>query len=431
MKAQIECFGCNIRQAQEAAAVVCPERDFLWRVSQKLCMVYAHADPNWTPAYMTSLAHKIAREMTGVDDIYAQHKKHYNQLALKLYPELQRFVGEGDGALERAVRVAIVGNIIDLGVYREIEAAQILDQLYHVQWGLCDFALFEDDVRKAKTIVYVGDNAGEIVFDKILLRELKKIGVREIFFVVKGGPVSNDALLADFWEVGLNDFAQVLTTGKDECGVVPEEGPLELQEVWKRADLVISKGQGNFESLSGRKEKIYFLLKAKCVPVAREFGVEQGALILKRNHAVVDDDGSSLRRVYSSGGVVLRKRGETVEVLLVQKRDSGVWTLPKGHLDDGETEAEAAEREVHEETGYKVSLREKIGEIQFTYRRNGECFEEIASFFLMDPVEAGRKEEEQEIGEVSWFSLPQALTVMQYENEKKIVIKGGEMFQKC
>ncbi|MEN3186656.1 MAG: ARMT1-like domain-containing protein [Atribacterota bacterium] len=284
MKAQVECFSCNIRQAQEAAAVVCPEKDFLWRVSQRICMQYADADPNWTPAYMTSLAHKVAREMTGVDDIYYRHKKHYNRLALKLYPELKGFVGDGEGALERAVRVAIVGNIIDLGVYREVEVSQILEQLYTVQWGLYDFAQFEQDVRKAKTIVYVGDNAGEIVFDKILLEELKKVGIQEIFFVVKGGPISNDALLADFWEVGLDNFAQVLTTGKDECGIVPEEGPSDLQEVWKRADLVISKGQGNFESLSGRKETIYFLLKAKCVPVAREFGVKQGALILKKNH---------------------------------------------------------------------------------------------------------------------------------------------------
>ncbi|MCX7667756.1 MAG: ARMT1-like domain-containing protein, partial [Atribacterota bacterium] len=142
-------------------------------------------------------------------------------------------------------------------------------------------------VRRTKILIYVGDNAGEIVFDKILLRELKKIGVREIFFVVKGGPISNDVLLSDFWEVGLDDFAQVLTTGKDECGMIPEEGPPDLQEVWRRADLVISKGQGNFESLSGRKEKIYFLLKAKCVPVAREFGVKQGALILKRNNSLM------------------------------------------------------------------------------------------------------------------------------------------------
>lgn len=285
MKAQLECFSCNLRQAQEAASVVCQHRDFLWRVSQRVCAVYAQANPEWTPAYMTSVAHRIAREMTGVDDIYYHHKRHYNRLALTIYPELKSFVGEGSDTLERAVRVAIVGNIIDLGVYREIAVEQVRDQLHHVRWGICDFSSFEQDIKKAKVVVYVGDNAGEIVFDRILIEEMKRIGVSEVFFVVKGGPISNDVLLEDFFEAGLGAFAKVMTTGKDECGIVPEEGPFELREVWKRAEMIISKGQGNFESLSGRKENIYFLLKAKCVPVAREFGVEQGALILKNNRS--------------------------------------------------------------------------------------------------------------------------------------------------
>lgn len=288
MKAQPECFSCNVRQAQEAASVVCQDRDFLWRVSQRICAVYAQANPEWTPAYMTSVAHKIAREMTGVDDIYYRHKRHYNQLALTIYPELKSFVGGGNDTLERAMQVAIVGNIIDLGVYQEIAVDQIRNQLHHVRWGIYDFSSFEQDIKNTKTVVYVGDNAGEIVFDRILIEEMKRIGISEIFFVVKGGPISNDVLLEDFFEAGLDGFAKVLTTGKDECGIVPEEGPFELQEVWKRAKVIISKGQGNFESLSGRKENIYFLLKAKCVPVARTFGVEQGALILKKNRSTVN-----------------------------------------------------------------------------------------------------------------------------------------------
>ncbi len=282
MRAQIECFTCNIRQAQEAASVVCNQPEFLWRVSQKMCALYAQASMDWTPAYMTTLAHRVAKEMTGVEDIYYQHKRHYNRLALQLYPELESFVAEGQNTLERAVQVAIVGNLIDLGVYREIDGNLIREQLYNVKWGKYDFAPFEADLKRTKTLIYVGDNAGEIVFDRVLLQEIRRMGIGEIFFVVKSGPISNDVLLEDFEEARLGELAQVLVTGQDACGIVVEEAPKELQEAWYRADLIISKGQGNFESLNGRKENIYFLLKAKCVPVAREFGVEQGALILKR-----------------------------------------------------------------------------------------------------------------------------------------------------
>ncbi|MGQ9621915.1 MAG: damage-control phosphatase ARMT1 family protein [Candidatus Caldatribacteriaceae bacterium] len=283
MKAQLECFICNIRQAQEAAEIAGGDFDLLWRVSQKVCALYAQADPRWTPAYMTTLAHNIAKEVTGVGDIFYSLKKHYNRMALELYPRLREFVDRGENRLERAVCVAIAGNIIDLGVYREVDAESILKQVESVQWGKYDFPVFAEDVGRAKIIVYVGDNAGEIVFDRILVEEMKALGEKEIFFVVRGGPISNDALLEDAYETGLDGLAHLLTTGGAETGIDLMRAPAELQEIWKKADVIISKGQGNFESLNGRKENIYFLLKAKCIPVAREFGVPQGALILKRN----------------------------------------------------------------------------------------------------------------------------------------------------
>ncbi|WP_427365499.1 damage-control phosphatase ARMT1 family protein [Candidatus Caldatribacterium saccharofermentans] len=283
MKAQLECFTCNIRQAQEAAEIAGASFDLLWKVSQRVCALYAQADPCWTPAYMTTLAHQIAKEATGVEDIYYRFKRHYNRMALELYGRLKEFVASGENRLERAVLVAIAGNIIDLGVYREVDVEGILTQVTSAQWGRYDFPAFAADLSRARTIVYVGDNAGEIVFDRILVEEIQNLGEKEIFFVVKGGPISNDALLEDAREAGLEGLVHLLTTGQAETGIDLSRAPLELQEVWKRADLIISKGQGNFETLSGRGENIYFLLKAKCVPVAREFGVPQGALILKRN----------------------------------------------------------------------------------------------------------------------------------------------------
>lgn len=283
MRAQLECFTCNIRQAQEAAEIAGASFDLLWSVSQKVCALYAHADPQWTPAYMTTLAHQIAKEATGVEDIYYHFKRHYNRMALELYPKLKEFVASGEDRLERAVLVAIAGNIIDLGVYREVDAESVLAQVAGVQWGRYDFPAFCADVARARNIVYVGDNAGEIVFDRILLEEIKTLGEKEVVFVVKGGPISNDALLEDAHEAGLDAVAHLLTTGQAETGVDLVKAPFELREAWKKADLIISKGQGNFETLSGRGENIYFLLKAKCIPVARAFGVPQGALILKRS----------------------------------------------------------------------------------------------------------------------------------------------------
>jgi len=195
--------------------------------------------------------------------------------------------------------------------------------------------------------------------------------------------------------------------------------------LWKEADMIISKGQGNFETLSGEEGNIYFLLKAKCIPVARELGVEQGDLILQKRKASPPEV-----EVYSSGGLVVRKNDSQWQVLLVKKNDSGLWTLPKGHKEKGEREEETACREVEEETGYKVKLGPRVGEISFSYVRNYQPFREIASFFLMEVAGEGEKEEEGEIAEVKWFPISEALRVLNYDNERSLVGKALELLER-
>ncbi len=281
MRAQNECFCCNIRQAQEAAQIAGADSARIWKISKEVCKTYAEADPNWTPAYMTTIAHVITQKMTGEQDIFFELKRKYNKLALDLYPRLKNFVEKSNTPLENAIRVAIAGNIIDLGVYTEVGIDEILHQVEgDHEWGIFDFHDFKSDLERSQKIVYIGDNAGEVVFDKIFLEVIKKN--REIVFIVKEGPISNDAVLEDAKETGVDSLVEVLTTGQAEIGFVPENAPPRVRDYWEEADLIISKGQGNFETLSSRNNNIYFLLKAKCLPVARELNVKQGALVLKK-----------------------------------------------------------------------------------------------------------------------------------------------------
>ena len=170
--------------------------------------------------------------------------------------------------MERAVKVAIAGNLIDLGVYREVRVETVLEEVNHAQWGRYQFNSWVEDLENTHTLIYVGDNAGEVVFDRILLEEISP--GKKIFFVVKGGPISNDVLLEDAEEAGIDKVAEILTTGQAEAGIALQRAPSSLQKLWKEADMIISKGQGNFETLNEEEGNIYFLLKAKCIPVARE-----------------------------------------------------------------------------------------------------------------------------------------------------------------
>ena len=425
MRAQPECFCCSIRQAQEATEIAGRDKDTIWKVSQEVCAVYARADQNWTPAYMTTLAHDVTKKIVGIEDIFYQLKRDHNRAALQFYPQLKEWVKKGDNSLERAVKVAIAGNIIDLGVYREVRVEEVLEEVNHAQWGRYEFASWVEDLKNAHTLIYVGDNAGEIVFDRILLEEISP--GRKVFFVVKGGPISNDALLEDAQEAGIDEMVEILTTGQAEVGVALERAPSSLQKLWKEADMIIAKGQGNFETLSEEEGNIYFLLKAKCIPVARELQVKQGDLVLQKRKEKIS---SSEVKVYSSGGLVVRKNNGEWQILLVKKSDLGLWTLPKGHKEKEEREEETACREVEEETGYKVKLGPRVGDISFSYVRDHQVFREIASFFLMEVVGKGEKEQEGEIEEVKWFSLEEALQVLSYDNEKSLIGKALELLER-
>ncbi|HHT09029.1 MAG TPA: ARMT1-like domain-containing protein [Atribacter sp.] len=281
MKAQVECFCCNIRQTQEAVEKAGKDQQFVWRVLQRVSKNYAQADPEWTPAFMTTIAHRIAQEMVGIEDIFYEEKRYYNQMALELYPQLKKYVEQSKNRLETALRIAIAGNIIDLGVYKEVKVNEILYQIEHTPWGIYDWDDFQADLESSKILLYIGDNAGEVVFDRVFLEEINQ--GRKIYFIVKERPISNDALREDAIEAGIDKVATILTTGQGEIGIDIERSPQNVQEIWRKADCILSKGQGNFETLSDRSEGIYFLLKAKCEAVSRELGVEQGALILKKN----------------------------------------------------------------------------------------------------------------------------------------------------
>ena len=179
-----------------------------------------------------------------------------------------------------AVKVALAGNVIDLGLGIPYDLAHELTELKTRRLAKNDYAEFQRRLKKTRRILYIGDNAGEIVFDRVLVEELKRTGSYEITFVVKSGPIINDALMADARAAGLAELVPVIESGNRRIGVDLATASTEMKRAFREADLIISKGQGNFESLNGTDKRIFFILKAKCECVADELGVKLGDWIL-------------------------------------------------------------------------------------------------------------------------------------------------------
>jgi len=246
-----------------------------------------------SPPALVEGIHSIIREETGNTDPYLKIKEESNRKALAVYPQLKAAVRKAGNRLQQAVRFAIAGNIIDYGALagldldREITAitgtgikAQVNDRLLH-------FPAFQQSLRQAHTILYLGDNAGEIVFDKVLIETILQLYPgKRIYFAVRGEAVINDCLAADAYACGMERIAEVISNGSAAPGTLLMYCSTAFLAVWEKSDLIISKGQGNFESLYNSQQdpkNIYYLFVAKCRTVAAALGCEvRDALLLKQ-----------------------------------------------------------------------------------------------------------------------------------------------------
>ena len=241
-------------------------------------------DMSQPPAYSTTFLHRKIRQLLGKDP-FKEIKSEYNLIALGLYPELKKKVENSKDPLWTAARLAIAGNVIDFGIFTSVDIIGTIERALHNPLTVDAYAAFKDAADKSPEMLYLLDNAGEIVFDRLLIEVLTGMG-KKVTAVVKGEPVLNDSTMEDAREIGLADVCEIVDNGSDGIGTILEFTSPEFNRIFENAGFVISKGQGNFETLwdtghAGGKE-IFFLLQSKCDVVSRELGVSQGSMLLMK-----------------------------------------------------------------------------------------------------------------------------------------------------
>jgi hypothetical protein len=236
---------------------------------------------NATPPELAQQVYRIVYEITGNNDPYIEAKKCANKSAMSLYARMKDIVDYSDDTLETACKLAIAGNAIDLGAQAQIGSIfSIIEDSVGYQLDQEHYRQFKKSVGQSSLILYVADNVGEIVFDRILIEQLLNIKKSKIVFVVKEKPIINDATLEDALKVGLNKVATIISNGSDAPATILSQCSPEMLSYYHAADLIISKGQGNYESLSDRSENIFFLLKVKCPVIARDSGYDIDSPVL-------------------------------------------------------------------------------------------------------------------------------------------------------
>lgn len=290
MKTFLECIPCFFKQMLTASRLAgCDEvtqKKIIDDVARRIPSLDLHCSPPQT----ARVFYDVIIAYTGNRDIYAPQKKQSNEIARALYPHLTQLVDAADEPLHEAAQLAVIGNILDFGVngvqtVEELETTlhRLLDNRFSEDTPNFLFTAFDAAISRSRTLLYLADNAGEIVFDRVLIETIHRIYPgKDIYLAVRSAPIINDVCVEDARECGLDSCATVIESGSACPGTILPSPDRRFMDIYAHADCVISKGQGNFETLSDVDKDIFYLFLTKCDVVAGQVGVPINSIMLRR-----------------------------------------------------------------------------------------------------------------------------------------------------
>ena len=282
MKSYLDCFSCLLSQATDVAQLTTDSEKVQRQIINKVLQILYKSSLNVSPPEISQKVYSAIREITGIDDPYYQAKQVQNKTVISFVDEIKAMISSAEDPLFFSLKLAIAGNNIDLGIRQKLNdiKATIMDAV-NTRLSINDYSFFKKNLRHVKKLLYLGDNAGEIVFDKLSIEQIKENYQIRVYYVVRGAPIINDVTLEDAAFVGMEEVAEVVSNEFDAPGTILPKVSNRIRQLLSESDMIISKGQGNYESLSSLEKNIFFLLKAKCGIVARDIGAAEGDLILK------------------------------------------------------------------------------------------------------------------------------------------------------
>lgn len=278
MQTYLDCFPCLIRQALEAARMTGADEALQRRIMHQALNLLSQYSVGTVsaPPEIAYQIHRLVRSQAGAEDPYLDAKQASTEHALALYPELKQIVNQADDPLDAALRVSIAGNIIDLGYSQTYDLRSTLDRVLTQPFALDRRVALRAMVSDAPGILFLADNAGETVFDRVLIETLDV----PVSYAVKGGPTLNDATRSDALEAGIDRAAEIIETGSDAPGTILSQCSDGFRKRFEEADLIIAKGQANYETLSDRGARVFFLLQVKCPVIGEDIGAPVGSIVV-------------------------------------------------------------------------------------------------------------------------------------------------------
>ncbi len=280
MKMDIYCVRCIVSQMVELIKILRLDRASQEDLMREVLRILQEESYDVTSPELAEKVYDRVREITGIDDPYSEVKKTENQRAQELVSPFRQRLHEL--SLEDVLKLSVLGNSMDYGTEARFDIEGEVESLRKTRLSPETLGEFERELRENRQLLIIGDNAGEIVFDKLLVEYLITNYQTEVTYAVRGGPIINDAILVDALEVGMDRVARVITTGQNIAGLVLERASGEIKRALQEIPLVLSKGQGNFETLEDKGLDIYFLFRVKCPVVGAYLKRRVGDMVFCR-----------------------------------------------------------------------------------------------------------------------------------------------------
>ncbi|MEG0365857.1 MAG: ARMT1-like domain-containing protein [Coprobacillus sp.] len=279
-----QCFECDRKQVNKIKQILSisekQEKELEVIVNNYIKTV----DMNKTNPEVMGEIWKLISNYTSNNNPYKEVKSYYNQEVLKVKDEIQNIIYSSNDIYYTAIKIAVVGNLIDFSANHQFDMNILKSMIYDIlnkELSIDDSAQLKESLSTAKSVLYIGDNCGEIVLDKMFIEVIKKIYPQiHFYYGVRGQPIINDVTIDDATEVNMHEIAEVISNGDGSLGTVLEKTSHKFQEVFKKVDLVICKGQGNYEGLiSETRNNLYFMFMAKCNIIAEPLGLETLSIV--------------------------------------------------------------------------------------------------------------------------------------------------------
>ena len=287
MKVHYECAACFLRQTREALDLATDDESMKMDITEKVLKLVSETYRRGAVSNVIGTeVHRTIKNETGNQDPYSREREMSNDIASDFLPQVEKILGDKND-LENYVKIAIAGNIIDFGALGlDMDMESLIINTMEKDPTINNTNELEKELKISKTVLYLADNIGEIVFDKILIERIKEYDV-DVTVALKEKPILNDACMDDALKIGLDKVARLTSTGTDSIGIIEGDVSPEFMNLFNKSDMVIAKGLGNYEGLGEmdlEDKPVYCLLNAKCKPVARDIGVNLGDnIVLKLN----------------------------------------------------------------------------------------------------------------------------------------------------